>query len=670
MGNSVRTPSQNASSRRRNLTIRSRLVLVTGLLIGAIATFIFYYFPSRLEDQALASSTTKARTIAEMTAYNVAPGLFLGDSLTVEEGSAIARQNEDVAFLVVRHANGTLVSAFNQHLAPDSLFERSAYGELTPDGMLCRVTEEIAFEGDVVGQLSLGLSLEKLRAQINRSRTAIGLVSLAIFSVGLLAVIASSLVITRPLGAIVSAAERISRGNLSERAEVISGDEVGDLAESFNRMVESLQEAHGQLAEVNRHLEERVEARTADLQSEIDQHKLTEASRQTLAEQLLQSQKMEAVGQLTAGIAHNFNNMLQVVAGNLELASANADDENQPHLAAALASTLEAAGMIQELMLFSRHAPAERNELDVHTVIDEVAAICRRTFDRRIDLVVHRRGDAIVVLGNPGQLRQVFLNLCLNARDAVDGHGGNPRIEIDISSIDGASQDFASAPGFRPGPHARISVTDNGVGMTEETRARVFEPFFTTKMVGEGTGLGLATVYAIVRDHESWLECSSEPEVGTSFAVYLPLVEAGEAVEAETAHPRLTEKGSETILVIDDEELVRDVMRQMLEGSGYTVLLGVDGDDGLEVFRRHREDISLVVLDLSMPNRSGAEVLADLTVTAPEIPVLVATGRIDLADGLPGATAVVGKPFEMDVLTAAVREGLAAADNRKKGVLS
>ena len=295
--------------------------------------------------------------------------------------------------------------------------------------------------------------------------------------------------------------------------------------------------------------------------------------RKSLEEQLLQGQKMQSIGELTTGIAHNFNNILMGSSGNIELAMMDAPEELQEYLREALDANREAADLIKELMVFSRRTDVERPPTDLGVVIREVTEFCRVTFDRKI--VVEQEGDALPELyGNSGQLKQLMLNLCVNARDALEslpGSGTAPRIVIgaEVTEID--AQDQGRHGGLGPGEYVRLYVADNGPGMTPAIQKRVFEPFFTTKGVDAGTGLGLATAYGIVDQHDGWIGVESHPGEGTTFEVLLPLAFERRATPREEGTDPPTLGGSERLLVVDDDDRVRQVVGSALRKIGYTI---------------------------------------------------------------------------------------------------
>jgi len=377
-------------------------------------------------------------------------------------------------------------------------------------------------------------------------------------------------------------------------------------------------------------------------------------ARTQLESQLRQSQKMEAVGQLTAGIAHNFNNMLQVISGNLHLLHDQVPTALRDHLADAEQSASRAADMVRQLMIFARPAGAHRPQpFDLAALLRHILAICRQTFDQHLALEAQIAPQLPQVQGHTGQLEQVLLNLLINARDALE-EAANPAPRI------GAYLQLA-APGdlpadLPPGPYLLLQVSDNGVGMDAVTQARIFEPFFTTKPVGKGTGLGLATVYAIVREHRGRILCESRAGEGTTFSVLLPAL--GAPAPAETPAPESVPlpRGTETLLLIDDEKLVRRTLGQSLERAGYRVLEAEKGEEGLEILRREGRQVALVVLDLSMPGMSGAEVLEHLGRFEARPKVVLLTGYAADPAQYTTADEVLQKPLKLADLVRRVRQ--------------
>ena len=380
-----------------------------------------------------------------------------------------------------------------------------------------------------------------------------------------------------------------------------------------------------------------------------------------LAQQRLQqAQKLEAVGQLTAGIAHNFNNLLQANLGNINLAMMKGSPEVQGYLQDADAAAMRGADLVHQLMLFARAEVQEIpfESVDLGAIIADTVSLCRKTIDRRIELQVEIPTELPLVQADTGQLEQVLLNLYLNARDALE------EVERPFPCVRTTARLVCQAGHGEDEErdYVCVEVSDNGAGMDAQTRERIFEPFFTTKEVGKGTGLGLATAYGILQRHQGWIECRSQVGEGTTFSLYLL---AGAGVE-----PRVTAvsaralpdppRGTETLLVVDDEDLVRRTTAQIFADLGYQVLEAENGLQGLEVFGRHREELSLVLLDLSMPGLAGREVLRQLKAQAPRLKVIVFTGYIADPGEFAGRAELVEKPFSLRQLATVVRRILDA----------
>jgi two-component system cell cycle sensor histidine kinase/response regulator CckA len=365
-------------------------------------------------------------------------------------------------------------------------------------------------------------------------------------------------------------------------------------------------------------------------------------AKKRLEEQLSQAQKMEAIGQLTAGIAHNFNNLLAIILPNAQLCRAEAGRENDQRLVDIEQAGRRAGEMVRQLMLFAgRAGAATRAPVDLVAVAHRTADICRATFDRRIKVKVETAGNIPPARARESHVEQMLLNICINARDAIEeAPPPSPTITIGVE---------AAGEGM-----VRIRVTDNGPGMTEATRLRVFEPFFTTKGVGHGTGLGLASAYAIAKEHGGKIRCESKPGGGATFEVELPSADGEELGSTPATGPAVTGATS-TVLVIDDEPLLRRVVRAILEQHGYRVLETADGIEGIEVFERQNATLGAVILDRSMPGIPGEEVHARLTAINPRVPVVLLSGlSSDSWKGSP-PTLVLPKPADADALLKAIR---------------
>jgi two-component system cell cycle sensor histidine kinase/response regulator CckA len=382
--------------------------------------------------------------------------------------------------------------------------------------------------------------------------------------------------------------------------------------------------------------------------------------RKKLEEQLRQSQKMEAVGQLAGGIAHDFNNLLTVINGYAELLQ-NRIDEGSPlrrNVDEIHHAGERAASLTRQLLAFSRRQVLQPKVLDMNGVISNLGKMIHRLIGENIELRTLLRPDLGSVLADPGQVEQVLLNLAVNARDAMPA-GGTLVLETANVVLD---ESFAREhPGLLPGPHVLLSVSDTGTGIPREIREHIFEPFFSTKERGKGTGLGLSTVYGIVKQSNGHISVYSEIGKGTIFKVYLPRVE-GKIQGVPSASPAGSLQGDETVLLVEDESSVRGVIEKVLSGNGYRVLLACDGSEAIRVSGEHEGRIDLLVTDVVMPGMGGREVASRLETARPGLKVLLMSGYsenvISHHGVLEAGLAFLQKPFTTDALLRKVREVL------------
>jgi signal transduction histidine kinase/DNA-binding response OmpR family regulator len=380
-------------------------------------------------------------------------------------------------------------------------------------------------------------------------------------------------------------------------------------------------------------------------------------------EQLTQAQKMEAVGRLAGGVAHDFNNLLTVIIGRSELLQHRLrdDDALRRHVDLLHQTANRAAALTQQLLAFSRKQILQPKALNLNDLVGGLEGMLRRIIGEDIELTTALAAGLGDVKADPGQIEQVVMNLVVNARDAMP-QGGRLIVETAGVALDDAF--VRRHPGARPGPHVRLAVRDTGIGMDAETQTHVFEPFFTTKGPGKGTGLGLATVYGIVKQSGGYISVESAPGRGSTFAIYLPRVEtpAGDGRPGGAAGDLAG--GSETILLVEDERTLRDLAREILLEHGYRVLEAQHGPEALGVAEQHKRRIDLLVTDVVMPHMSGRELAERLAETHPAMKVLYMSGYTDDAivhhGVLRPGTAFVQKPFSPDGLTRKIRQVLDA----------
>jgi PAS domain S-box-containing protein len=376
-------------------------------------------------------------------------------------------------------------------------------------------------------------------------------------------------------------------------------------------------------------------------------------------EALLQSQKMEAVGQLTGGIAHDFNNLLTGIVGSLDLLQTRLNqgrlDNVARYIHAAMTSANRAAALTHRLLAFARRQPLVPKTVDVNQLVVSLEDLLRRTIGETIDLAIVAADDLWSTLCDPNQLESALLNLAINSRDAMP-QGGSLTIATSNARLDRVT---AETPALTPGDYVCIAVTDSGVGMSAEVAARAFDPFFTTKPIGQGTGLGLSMIYGFARQSNGHATIDSRPGRGTSVRVYLPRHQGDLAAEPDGAAEQPEYAGTgETVMVIEDEPVVRGVVLEMLAEQGYRVLEAVDGPSGLKILRSN-EPVDLLVTDVGLPGMNGRQVADQARESRPELKILFITGyaeSVAISDGFlqPGME-MITKPFELDHLAWRIR---------------
>lgn len=404
-------------------------------------------------------------------------------------------------------------------------------------------------------------------------------------------------------------------------------------------------------------------ARVVVAHEDITELKRTEEALRQSEEQLRQSQKMEAIGKLAGGVAHDFNNLLMPIMGYSDLLLSHLVPGHALRRYAEQIKKVakRAASLTHQLLAFSRKQVLQLEVLDLNAVVADMNKMLRRLIGEDIDLITIPDPGLGRIKADPGQIEQVIMNLAVNARDAMP-RGGQLTIETANVELD---EIYAQRHvGVQPGPYVMLAMSDTGCGMDEETRSRVFEPFFTTKAEGQGTGLGLSTVYGIVRQSGGHIWVYSEPGRGATFKIYLPRIEeAVESSKPSAAKPRLLPQGSETVLVVEDEQDVRALICETLENDGYRILEACDGDEALLVSGQHPGPLHLMVTDVVMPGMSGRTLADCLIALRPGMKVLYMSGYTDNAivrHGVKPGMVFLQKPFTADVLLRKVREILDA----------
>jgi len=438
--------------------------------------------------------------------------------------------------------------------------------------------------------------------------------------------------------------------------------EVSQLAAALSKKRRLEQTARLKLGE----LEELVDQRTTSLREELAVRKQTEQTLRVRDQQLQHKQRLEAIGSLASGVAHEFNNLLQVIIGYTAFAMDEAPEESaiREDLEQARTAARRAAEITGELLAFSRRDTPERNPLDVNALVRDQAKLLQPLIGETIEIEISTEDNVGAVLANRTVLGQLLINLCVNARDAMPEGG---KLTITTRSVvvgDRRARADNSQPNVLPGRYVMVSVGDTGCGMSEEVQQRIFDPFFTTKEVGQGTGMGLAMVYSAVEQHEGAICVTSEPGQGTRFDIYFPLApaELGPIDATEDGHVPAV-PATEMVLVAEDDAQVRGVTVRTLERAGYTVLAAEDGEQAVHLFQQHANRIAMVLLDVVMPRMGGRQASDKIQAIRPDVGILFCTGydpTMGNAVPRPEDGPVVRKPYDSATLLNAVRRQLDA----------
>jgi PAS domain S-box-containing protein len=418
--------------------------------------------------------------------------------------------------------------------------------------------------------------------------------------------------------------------------------------------------AEEELQVLNAKLEERVVEQTTELVRSI-------AERETLQQQLLQSQKMESIGTLAGGIAHDFNNILNVILGYASALPLHAGDRRRlsENVEIIKETVQRGTSLVQQLLAIARKTDTVFEKVDINASLKKLESLLNQTFPKTVEVSLSLNPEVSAAMADPNQLNQAMLNLCLNARDAMPEGG---KLLLGTETVLGADlrRSFQDA---REERYACIRVTDNGIGMDDVIKSRIFEPFFTTKELNQGTGLGLSVVYGIVSNHRGFIDVASEPGRGATFRLYLPLPgsisgQVSGKQPVRTAEPTVFAGRGETILFVEDEIRQLQLMQSFLQGEGYRVLTAQDGDEAVAVHLKHKDAIALVILDLGLPKLNGWEAFQKMKEADPTVKGIFATGYISsqIDSGLAKGEfcALVMKPYQLDEVLAKIAEAIHA----------
>jgi signal transduction histidine kinase/CheY-like chemotaxis protein len=380
-----------------------------------------------------------------------------------------------------------------------------------------------------------------------------------------------------------------------------------------------------------------------------------------LTEQLAHTQKMEAMGTLAGGIAHDFNNILSAIIGYTELAVSDftCSKDSRENLDEVLTAAQRAKDLVSQILAFSRKSGEKKNIIHLQPILQEVLSLIRKTIPTTIEIEEHLLSKELSVNADPTQLHQVFMNLCTNAYQSMKQDGG--RLTVSLECVDVNDRLALKVADLKEGPHAVVTISDNGVGIGQENIQRIFDPFFTTRGTGEGTGMGLAMVHGHVKNHRGAIAIQSELGVGTEFKIYLPLAE-GQANGAADEQQGVLREGHEHILLVDDEPSLAKLGKRTLEALGYKVTAMVSAEDALDKFKQDPSSFDMIITDQTMPGITGDFLVKEAVAARSDIPAIICTGHSDILDEAKaievGAKALLMKPLARSTLSSIIREVL------------
>lgn len=593
----------------------------------------------------------------------------IGENVTIFSVGPLRHNDVAVGYVLLgKYVDGEFLSEISDITWSDLLFVREDTikassttvgeipyapkdGKLSIDGHVYSIKEEMLKnpKDDELGRVVTALD----DSELNKSLSSLKLYIIIIFGFSAVVSFGLSLLLIRalvkPVDNMVQVIEEVGKGDYEHKIDVRGRDEIAMLAERFNYMQGKLKEQRDAITKYTDNLEYLVEERTKELDK--------------VQRQLIQAQKMESLGTLAGGLAHDFNNLLAAILGYASFVNEDID-ENHPHYKywdIVEQAALRGAELTGHLLTFARTRVEStvKKPVEINELIREMLSLLKRTIEKNIRLDAKLKDQKFYVNGDSSAMYQAFLNICINARDAMPS-GGRLVIETEIFKAD---EDFLIGHmKALAGSYVRVNITDNGVGMRREVVERIFEPFYTTKGAGRGTGLGLAIVYSVINQHSGFLDVYSEPGKGTTFKIYLPAYEQEVALEKEEDVVLEAERPDITVLVVDDEDPLRRLCKEILESAKYQVITAQNGFEAINLYELKKDSINLVLLDMIMPDLSGHETLRKLRVFNPDIKVLISSGfsreiEIKWAEEK-GVAGFIEKPYRYKSLLKKVKQAL------------
>ncbi|MDA0746838.1 MAG: ATP-binding protein [bacterium] len=622
----------------RDFSIKHKLtwiIMLTSSIALVLACMAFLIYDRITYKEAL---VWELRILADIVGANSTAAVVFENEDDATETLAALKANGHIVAAAIYRTNGEVFARYSQEgsafVAPEPQVNTFRFGE-----NYLELYAPIVLDGERVGTVYIRSDLAEMAAREQQYATIVVVFLLVSSLVAFLLTARLQRIISNPISRLTQVVRHVSESrDYGVRAQNDTQDEIGVLFDGFNEMLRQIQQRDAALQRANDQLEVRVEERTRDLQTanaqllaEITERQRTEAVLRERDEQLRQSQKLEAIGRLAGGVAHDFNNQLAIIRGYVDMTLDDLGEASREYhnLSQISKAVQRSASLTDQLLMFSSRQPVNMRPLDLNRNVKDLQKMLGRLLGEDIEVEMELEESIWAVSADSGNIDQVITNLSVNARDAMP-EGGTLKIRTHNQLADEVfCRKYAEA---RPGRFICLSVQDAGVGMTDEVQARLFEPFFTTKGPGKGTGLGLSVVYGIVQAHAGWVAVESKLGQGSCLSMFLPVVEQEVAPEEvpTSAVPLGRFKGhGERVLVVEDEPALREMTAHALADQGYIVQSCSTVMEATDVFRREIDSFDLVLSDVGLPDGRGTDMVFDFLQKKPGLAAILVTGYTD-----------------------------------------
>ncbi|MBP1628478.1 MAG: multi-sensor hybrid histidine kinase [Holophagaceae bacterium] len=628
-------------------SIRQKLMRLTVVSAGIALLFASIAFVSYEVFAYRRTMLREIQLIADMVETSSLAALAFEDAQQAEAALKTVQSNPDIVSAFLFTEKGHLLAGYQRNDTPPvPIPSDPGRDRMSLKGGNFLMVRTLHLKDRRIGTLYLTAQMSGLLRQFAWTAAVVLAIACVSFALAIAVFKRLQKVIERPMEQLAETARAVSRNhNYGLRVRPEGIDELGLLMADFNEMLAEIEHRDEELNHYREHLEAMVQARTEQLERDMTERK-------QLEKQLFRAQRLDSLGTLAGGVAHDLNNVLSPILLSVEtLRKLCPDPKGQRMLSILEGAAQRGRDIVKQILTFARGSDGERTLIDIRHTVRETLSIIQQTFPKSVAVNCEMAQEVWPILGDSTQIHQLILNLCLNARDAMSG-GGTLTLRVQGQTLD---ENYVRLHlDAKVGHYVLISVEDSGHGMTTETLERIFEPFFTTKEVGKGTGLGLSTVHAIIRGHGGFVTCYSEVGRGTTFNIFLPAAEHLDSRVLASIDDPLPQGQGQLVLVVDDENFIREATCQTLESFGYRVQTAADGQEALELYASLGEEVAVVLTDMMMPNLDGTLTIQGLRRLNPTLRIIAASGihRAPNPEGNPAfePNAFLAKPFTANTL--------------------